>query len=315
MRHPPLAALALLLSLPLPDLAAASDGPAIRAIEAEPVAPIALQPSPPIPEGQLASERLSAVAEDVRQWLLSQEPVDRGIFSPGQGEQVLAQSPQDLAAPPASPVRRQTLATPIEGATDSRPIIRAILAPEPPPAPALSARVATGPTPVVCAWPRTCPTPRTRPASRRAASVDTLRYASSSHLNLKAYEREIHAAAAAFGINPDLIRAVIHAESSFNPSARSHVGAQGLMQLMPATAARFGVSDPFEPSQNIWGGTRYLAWLLRRFGGDSRLATAAFNAGENAVDRHGGIPPYRETINYVEKVSTLFRRYQQARNP
>lgn len=128
-------------------------------------------------------------------------------------------------------------------------------------------------------------------------------------LNPDAYQDEILAAAARHGVDPAFVRAVVHAESAFNPNAVSRVGAQGLMQLMPATADRFGVEDPFVPAQNIEGGTRYLAWLLRRFNGDTRLAAAGYNAGEGAVDRYGGVPPYEETQRFVERVGILHQRY------
>jgi soluble lytic murein transglycosylase-like protein len=102
-----------------------------------------------------------------------------------------------------------------------------------------------------------------------------------------------------------LVRAVIQTESQFDPHAVSSVGAQGLMQLMPATARRFGVTDAFDPRQNIFGGTRYLRVLLDMFQGDVVLATAAYNAGEGAVSRYGGVPPYRETQGYVRKIQAL----------
>ena len=128
-------------------------------------------------------------------------------------------------------------------------------------------------------------------------------------LNLTDYADEVVAAATRHGIDPAFVRAIIHAESAFNPNAISRVGAQGLMQLMPATADRFGVEDPFTPAQNIEGGTRYLAWLLNRFNGDTRLAAAGYNAGEGAVDRFGGVPPYDETQRFVERVGILHQRY------
>lgn len=112
------------------------------------------------------------------------------------------------------------------------------------------------------------------------------------------------------GLDPALVRAVIHAESSFNPVAVSPKGALGLMQLMPATARQWGVADPFSPQQNIRGGTKHLAMLLDRLQGNVRLALAAYNAGLGAVKNHGGIPPYRETQDYVSKVLSLQSRYQ-----
>lgn len=129
-------------------------------------------------------------------------------------------------------------------------------------------------------------------------------------LNTSAYEAEVRAAATEFGVEEAIIRAVMHAESAFNPNALSRVGAQGLMQLMPATADRFGVTNAFDPSQNIRGGVKYLAWLLKRFNGDLTLAAAGYNAGEGAVDRHKGVPPYNETRRYVERVGILADRYR-----
>lgn len=117
-----------------------------------------------------------------------------------------------------------------------------------------------------------------------------------------AFNDHIEAAAAWHGVSVPFVRAVIQTESQFDPRAVSSVGAQGLMQLMPATARRFGVADPFDPQQNIFGGVRYLRWLLDKFNGDQALAAAGYNAGENAVVRYRGIPPYRETQGYVRKI-------------
>jgi soluble lytic murein transglycosylase-like protein len=117
------------------------------------------------------------------------------------------------------------------------------------------------------------------------------------------YEDFILEYSARESLRPELVRAVIQVESGFNPRARSPKGAMGLMQLMPATARALGVTHPFDPEQNIRGGTRYLRMLLDRYAGDERLALAAYNAGSGAVDRHGGtVPPYRETREYVRKV-------------
>ena len=129
-------------------------------------------------------------------------------------------------------------------------------------------------------------------------------------LNTTAFQNEVRAAAQEFGVEEAVIRAIMHAESAYNPNALSRVGAQGLMQLMPATARRFGVSNAFDPAQNIRGGVEYLAWLLKRFNGNLTLAAAGYNAGEGAVDRHRGVPPYSETRRYVERVAVLAERYR-----
>ena len=104
------------------------------------------------------------------------------------------------------------------------------------------------------------------------------------------------------GVDPRFIHAVIKQESKYDPKAVSHVGAQGLMQMMPATAKRFGLKDPFDATANVAAGTKYLKWLLKRFDGDVSLALAGYNAGEGAVDKYKGVPPYSETQNYVNKI-------------
>ena len=131
-------------------------------------------------------------------------------------------------------------------------------------------------------------------------------------LNTRSFEGEIRAAARNSAVDEALIRAIIHAESAYQPDAVSPKGAQGLMQLMPATQSELAVSNPFDPAQNIRGGTAYLARLLDEFSDDLELAAAAYNAGPSAVYRHGGVPPYEETREYVRRVKILHRRYAQA---
>jgi soluble lytic murein transglycosylase-like protein len=133
---------------------------------------------------------------------------------------------------------------------------------------------------------------------------------SSIRLNTDAYRAEIAAASKDYGVEEAVVRAIIHAESAFRPNALSRVGAQGLMQLMPATARRFGVGNAFDAGQNIRGGVQYLAFLLKRFNGDLALAAAGYNAGEGAVDKYRGVPPYSETQRYVQRVGLLAQRYR-----
>jgi soluble lytic murein transglycosylase-like protein len=131
-------------------------------------------------------------------------------------------------------------------------------------------------------------------------------------LNTVAYSDEIRDAANRYGVDEAVVRAIIHAGSAFRPNARSHAGAQGLMQLIPATAARFGVADAYDPKQNISGGVQYLAWLMKRFDSDLTLVAAGYNAGEGAVQKYGGVPPYKETQRYVQRVGQLAERYRGA---
>jgi len=108
--------------------------------------------------------------------------------------------------------------------------------------------------------------------------------------------------AAKYGIDPALLLAIARQESNLNPAAVSSAGAQGVMQLMPATAASLGVTNPFDPAQNIDAGARYFSQLLSQFGGDTSLALAAYNAGPGSVSKYGGIPPFAETQNYVSSI-------------
>ena len=128
------------------------------------------------------------------------------------------------------------------------------------------------------------------------------------------YDSLIESAAGAASVEANLLRAVIVVESGFNPRAVSKKGALGLMQLMPATATRFGATNALDPRQNIAAGARYLRFLMDRFGHDVRLALAAYNAGEEAVDRNGGqIPPYIETMAYVPRVLKFYHMLDQPR--
>jgi soluble lytic murein transglycosylase-like protein len=111
-----------------------------------------------------------------------------------------------------------------------------------------------------------------------------------------------------YGVSPRLALAVIRTESNFNPQALSNKNAQGLMQLIPDTSARFNVKQPFDPEQNLRGGLAYLRWLLAYFEGDVSLVAAAYNAGEGAVNRYRGVPPYAETRGYVKRIMSLFQR-------
>lgn len=153
------------------------------------------------------------------------------------------------------------------------------------------------------------------PIEAKAAHVDvamqevaneTDSLASSQNLRFK---DEVKSAAKNSGVESALLHAVITAESNYNVKALSPKGARGLMQLMPVTAKRFGVNNMYDPRQNIQGGARYLAYLLKLFNNDLRLTVAAYNAGENAVIRYGNkVPPYSETVNYVSKVMGLYKK-------
>ncbi len=129
------------------------------------------------------------------------------------------------------------------------------------------------------------------------------------------YGDVIHEAASLYQIPEELVRAVIKVESDYDPRAVSRVGAQGLMQLMPETAQRMQVRDVMDPRENVLGGVRYLRVLANMFNGDLQLTLAGYNAGENAVVRHGGIPPFDETEDYVARVLGYYRRYRETRDP
>lgn len=153
------------------------------------------------------------------------------------------------------------------------------------------------------------PAPKTATADT-ATFATTLESAQSARGSAGRFDTLIERAAQREGVDPELVRAVVQHESGFDPRATSPAGAMGLMQLMPATARGLGVTDPYDPAQSIAAGTRMLSRLVKRYDGDLSLALAAYNAGSGAVERYGGVPPYRETQNYVRNVLAT---YDQAR--
>lgn len=142
-----------------------------------------------------------------------------------------------------------------------------------------------------------------------SSTADILRAVRNAKLYSR-YQNYIKKFANHYHISESLVKSVIHAESLYNPYAVSKKGALGLMQLMPFVAKEIGVRDPFDPQQNIAGGTKHLATLLRKYNGNRELAVAAYNAGAGAVDKYNGIPPYKETQDYVKKVLALQTRYE-----
>lgn len=128
-------------------------------------------------------------------------------------------------------------------------------------------------------------------------------------------EQLVNQNASQWNVDPALVKAIIANESGFNANATSNVGAQGLMQLMPGTASGLGVTNAYDPAQNVAGGTRYIKGLLERFDGDVRKAVAAYNAGPGAVEKYGGVPPYAETQNYVQNVLASYEKYRNRSTP
>lgn len=151
-------------------------------------------------------------------------------------------------------------------------------------------------------------TSRVESSSRGAVKANSARTTRSDRR--RQFDAYIAEASQLYHLPEAYIRAVVRVESDFTPTAVSHAGALGLMQLMPATARSMGVTDPFDPRQNILGGSRYLRVLANRFSGDLILTTAAYNAGGGAVRRYGGIPPFAETQRYVRRVLEFYQRYR-----
>ena len=131
----------------------------------------------------------------------------------------------------------------------------------------------------------------------------------------RAFDPIIAEASSEYGVDPELVRAVIRAESKFDPNAQSGVGAQGLMQLMPVLSKELGVQDPFNPRDNIFGGVKYLGKMLDRHNGDVTLALASYNAGPRNVDKYKGVPPFKETRGYVKKILNTLAEAHDMRGP
>lgn len=151
---------------------------------------------------------------------------------------------------------------------------------------------------------------RTQDRTKKRAGVVPVMPSDTSPERFSRYDEWIRQAATLYQIPEELVRAVMMVESGYDPRAVSGAGAQGLMQLMPETAQRMEVRDSFDPRENIFGGTRYLRILANLFNGDLELTIASYNAGEGAVTRYGGIPPFPETQDYVVRVLTYYRRYR-----
>ena len=145
------------------------------------------------------------------------------------------------------------------------------------------------------------------PRARAISPEEVNKYVAQLNVERRTWAKRVQERAPFYGVDPGLAVSLVRAESNFNPNALSSANAQGLMQLIPATAERFGVNNPLDPEQNIEGGLAYLRWLLKRFDHDVIKTTAAYNAGEGAVDRYKGVPPYPETQAYVERILRFYR--------
>jgi hypothetical protein len=210
----------------------------------------------------------------------------------------------------AQPIRAQ-ITTSVDGngkmifvnADSPKPHRGSTISPAPTPVPGFRARNPEASPDVAFASSTVLPPPGFKTQQSSATSVIDQRL-----------DRIVRDAAARHDVDPALVKAVISTESGWNPQAVSRKGAVGLMQLIPGTAQRFGVNNSFDPAQNVEGGTTYLKALLDRYNGDLSKSLAAYNAGEHAVDQHGGVPAYRETQQYVRKVTDAYFRPGSGRN-
>jgi soluble lytic murein transglycosylase-like protein len=218
-----------------------------------------------------------------------------------------------LEAPKAAPVSTPPTPAPASAADAPKPVPATVPAATPPasPAPAPAAPAPVSATPVATVAPAAPKAPVPAPSEmdrlRRAAAM-MVQVNNELGVPQSPYGQIIYDIAIRHSINPHLVAALIHVESAFNARAVSPAGARGLMQLLPETARRFGLSkkkDLFDPKKNLEAGVRYLQWLANRFGGDAEKILAAYNAGEGAVERFGGVPPYQETQSYVQKIFGL----------
>lgn len=226
-----------------------------------------------------------------------------------------AVAPAEAVKPAPSEIAQPAPEAPKETPKPVTPPGAAAAAPAPAPTPAPKTETpapAPAPNPAPAAAPRqtTPPTPKPNDEMERLKKAADLMVKVNEALGMpqSPYGKIIYDIAVRHSINPHLVAALIHVESAFNPRAVSRKGAYGLMQLLPETARRFGLTrkkDLFNPKKNLEAGVRYLAWLADRFGGDAEKILAAYNAGEGAVERFGGIPPYQETQSYVQKIFGL----------